>query len=244
MLADNTITFLTIMAIEGYVKFEYYSKAVPPYYNHTSFPELVDDEKITIETPNLEMSYHQYFALFKKFLMAAGFDEKNVMQGACHLAFNESNREETMRAVAEEYDLIMGEQLPDIIADSKKQDEEWIEKNNESWEQRYWALYRRFNKFARFTDEQLDNMIAEAEAEEKLQVEMDMETLSNFLKEDRVSNFPNENRKWKKWVISTPGSEDAIVEGCTCPVLDNQEMPPDRKWVNGNCPLHGLKDDN
>lgn len=218
------------MAIEGYVKFEYYSKGVAPYYNRSSFPELLDDEKVTIETPNLEMSYHQYYGLFKKFLMAVGFDEKNIMQGACNLAFNEMNREETMREVAKEYDLIMGEELPDLIADSKKQDAEWVEKTNESWEQRYWALYRRFDRFARFTDEQLDNMIAEAEAEEKL--------------EDMIESENKQCTQWKKWVISTPGSEDAIVQGCTCPVLDNQEMPPDRKWVNGNCPLHGLKDDN
>ena len=215
------------MATEGHVKFEYFSKGVPPYYGNSSFPELLDDEKITIETSNLEMSYHQYFGLFKKFLMSVGFDEKNVMQGACSLAFNEMNRVETMREVADEYELIMSEQLPDIISDSKKQDEEWIEKTSECWEQRYWALYRRFDKFARFTDEQLDNMIAEAEAEEKLEADID-----------------TEKTVWKKWVISTPGSEDAIVNGCTCPVLDNQEMPPDRKWVNGNCPLHGLKDDN
>jgi hypothetical protein len=55
------------MATEGYVKFEYFSKGVPPYYNTGGFPELLDDEKITIETPSIDMSYHQYVSLFKKF---------------------------------------------------------------------------------------------------------------------------------------------------------------------------------
>lgn len=36
-----------------------------------------------------------------------------------------------------------------------------------------------------------------------------------------------------------PGSPDAVKRGCKCPVMDNEEMPDDLKWVNGDCPIHG-----
>jgi len=167
------------MAQEGYVKFEYFSKSIPPYYNHSSYPELLDDEKITIETPCLEMSYHQYAGLFKKFLMAVGFDEKNVMQAGCSLAFNEGYNEKLMREVAEEYDLIMSEDLPQILEDRMAQEERFREK---------------------------------------------------------------QETQYKAWDDLVPGSDKAIASGCMCPVMDNAEMPEDRKWVNANCPLHGHKE--
>ena len=34
-------------------------------------------------------------------------------------------------------------------------------------------------------------------------------------------------------------SDEAYAEGCKCPILDNQDMPDHKKWVNGDCPLHG-----
>lgn len=36
-----------------------------------------------------------------------------------------------------------------------------------------------------------------------------------------------------------PGSPDAVKRGCKCPVMDNEEMPDDKKWVNSDCPIHG-----
>lgn len=47
-----------------------------------------------------------------------------------------------------------------------------------------------------------------------------------------------------------PGSEDAIKQGCTCPVMDNfygRGIPVKAEeggvevafWMNGDCPLHG-----
>jgi hypothetical protein len=41
------------------------------------------------------------------------------------------------------------------------------------------------------------------------------------------------------WKGLVPGSDEAYAKGCKCPILDNQEMPDNRKWVNGDCPLHG-----
>ena len=44
---------------------------------------------------------------------------------------------------------------------------------------------------------------------------------------------------WNPWNNLVPGSYAAVQNGCKCPVMDNEEMPDDRKWVNGDCPLHG-----
>jgi hypothetical protein len=44
---------------------------------------------------------------------------------------------------------------------------------------------------------------------------------------------------YQEWGHLIPGSYAAVQNGCKCPVMDNQEMPEDRKWVNGDCPLHG-----
>ncbi len=44
-------------------------------------------------------------------------------------------------------------------------------------------------------------------------------------------------QEWDDMLI--PGSYAAVEKGCKCPVMDNEEMPEDRKWVNGDCPLHG-----
>ena len=44
---------------------------------------------------------------------------------------------------------------------------------------------------------------------------------------------------FQEWGNLIPGSDEAVAKGCKCPILDNQEMPEERKWVNGDCPLHG-----
>ena len=47
--------------------------------------------------------------------------------------------------------------------------------------------------------------------------------------------------------IPPPGSDEAIKQGCTCPVLDNNHGKGilwEGKicwWRNGECPLHGHK---
>ena len=45
----------------------------------------------------------------------------------------------------------------------------------------------------------------------------------------------------KEWNGLVPGSPKAQAAGCKCPVLDNEEMPIDKKWVDVSCPLHGRK---
>lgn len=45
-----------------------------------------------------------------------------------------------------------------------------------------------------------------------------------------------------------PGSDEAIAQGCTCPVLDNghgnEELGKERGfWISGDCPLHAGPED-
>lgn len=44
---------------------------------------------------------------------------------------------------------------------------------------------------------------------------------------------------YNEWKGLVPGSISARMMGCKCPVMDNEEMPEERKWVNADCPLHG-----
>ena len=39
--------------------------------------------------------------------------------------------------------------------------------------------------------------------------------------------------------VPPPGSPAAVRAGCTCPVLDNQDMPKGLRWQSDDCPLHG-----
>jgi len=50
-------------------------------------------------------------------------------------------------------------------------------------------------------------------------------------------------------ISQRPGSPVAVQRGCTCPVLDNRHgagIAGDGDkfgwWMNGNCPLHGVKE--
>lgn len=73
------------------------------------FPEIVDKQTITIEAPAQDLNTHQYFELFKGFLRAVGFDDYGIMDGACRIAFNDCNREDDMKKLANEYDIILTE---------------------------------------------------------------------------------------------------------------------------------------
>ena len=174
------------------------------------FPEIVDKQTITIEAPAQDLNTHQYFELFKSFLRAVGFDEYGIMDGACRVAFNDCNREDDMKKLADEYELFLAED------------------------------YRK--KLVEY-DEQQDRDIAGLEAEIK---EL-KEKLARVLPEQyEKGDYPRDNgSEWdppspyKSWGKLVPGSEEAYEQGCKCPILDNQEMPAGKKWVNGDCPLHG-----
>ena len=95
------------MTYTATIKFSYTtdSQDSPSKY----FPESVDRKIITIEAPAEDLNIHQYYELFKNFLAASGFCEYSIMDGACRVAFNDSNSEAHMKKVADEYELILAE---------------------------------------------------------------------------------------------------------------------------------------
>ena len=166
------------------------------------FPEIVDKQTITIEAPAQDLNTHQYFELFKGFLRAVGFDEYGIMDGACRVAFNDCNREDDMKKLADEYELVLAEDYRKKLVEYDTQQDEEIKK-------------------------------LEAEIRE-LKAKLGEVLPELYGKEDEV--LPEQYKSWGKLV---PGSDEAYAEGCKCPILDNQDMPEGKKWVNGDCPLHG-----
>lgn len=186
------------MTFKATVKFSYTSDNQDPPSKW--FPESVDCKTITVEAPAEDLNIHQYYELFKNFLGAAGFCEYSIMDGACRIAFNDSNSQEQMTKVADEYDLFLAEDYHKKIGEYDKQQDEEIKK--------------------------LEAEIRELKAK-----------LADILPEQYGKRDFSE--LYRSWDILVPGSDEAVVFGCKCPVMDNAEMPDDKKWVNADCPLHG-----
>jgi hypothetical protein len=187
------------MTYNATVKFSYISDSqdAPSKY----FSESVDRKTITIEAPAEDLNVYQYYELFKSFLGAAGFCEYSIMDGACRVAFNDSNSQEQMKKVADEYDLIPAEDYHKKLVEYDKQQDEEIKK-------------------------------LEAEIKEL------KEKLARVLPE-QYEDAPMFMDQFKSWNGLVPGSPEAVANSCSCPVMDNAEMPNDKKWVNADCPLHG-----
>ena len=194
------------MTYNATVKFSYTSDSqeAPSKY----FPESVNCKTITVEAPGAEdLNIHQYYELFKSFLAAAGFCEYSIMDGACQVAFNDSNSQEQMKKVADEYDLFLAEDYHKKLVEY---------------------------------DAQQDRDIAGLEAEVKeLKEKLARVLPEQYEKGDYPRDDGSEWDVYKDWKGLVPGSDEAYAEGCKCPILDNQEMPDHKKWVNGDCPLHG-----
>jgi len=174
------------------------------------FPEIVDKQTITIEAPAQDLNTHQYFELFKGFLRAVGFDDYGIMDGACRIAFNDCNREDDMKKLADEYELFLAEDYHKKLVEYDTQQDEEIKKLE--------AEVKELKaKLARVLPEQYEK--------------------DDYPRDDGSSwNAPSE---YKSWGDLVPGSDEAYKKGCKCPILDNQEMPNHKKWVSAECPLHG-----
>lgn len=156
--------------------------------------EMIPEQHLTMEVPAEDLNSIQLFRVWESFMQAMGHNEVGIMKGACYVAFNEMRSEESMRKIAEEYDLVLSE---DYAKEINKLNSE---------------IYDLKAKLSRLENPENPNYTDE---------EMDAMTF----------------QEWGDMLI--PGSYAAVEKGCKCPVMDNDEMPDDRKWVNGNCPLHG-----
>jgi hypothetical protein len=90
------------------------------------FPEIVDKQTITIEAPAQDLNTHQYFELFKGFLRAIGFDDYGIMDGACRIAFNDCNREDDMKKLANEYEVVLAEDFTARVKEIENQQDDEI----------------------------------------------------------------------------------------------------------------------
>jgi hypothetical protein len=161
------------------------------------FPEIVDQQTIVIEAPAQDLNVHQYFSLFKSFLRAIDFNEYNIMDAACRLAFNDCNDEAQMKKLMNEYDLQDKQAYTDNECRALENEVRDLKAKLSRYEQ---------PDNPQYTDEEMTAMTAE---------------------------------EYGVWDGLVPGSNVAIAKNCKCPVIDNAEMPDDRKWVNGDCPIHG-----
>jgi len=185
------------MSYNATVKFSYTSDNQDPPSKW--FPESVDCKTITVEAPAEDLNIHQYYELFKNFLGASGFCEYSIIDGACRLAFNDSNDEAQMKKLMEEYEL---------------QDKQ------------------------AYDDDDCRAMEAEIkELKEKLARVLPEQYVEEYVDPD----YPRDDgTSWNKpWNGLVPGSPEAVANSCKCPILDNEEMPDDKKWVSSDCPLHG-----
>ena len=196
--------------------------------------EILPEQHITMEVPAEDLNSIQLFKLWENFLQAMGHNEVGIMKGACYVAFNDMRSDENMRKIADEFDIKMMEDHYEIVAELQ---EEIIKLKSNNWEEQFNNLYKRFKKFARFTDDQLEEMVADAMPPWG---HSDMEALKyTDVEMDAMCNYAKKKEQYNEWDNLVPGSDAAYAKGCKCPILDNQEMPNDRKWVNGDCPLHG-----
>jgi len=141
------------------------------------------------------------------------FNEYNIMDGACRLAFNDSNDEKQMNKLMEEYELQDKQAYNDEdcrameaeIRDLKAKLSRALDPENPN-----------------YTDDEIEAMTEEIIAEAS-----------------KPSAQTLKDAEYNSWKGLVPGSPEAYDNGCKCPILDNQEMPQNRKWVNADCPIHG-----
>lgn len=71
--------------------------------------ETLPEEHYTFEIPVQDINSIQLFRFFGNVARTMGHNEVSIMKGACALAFNDMQSQGDMRKVADEYDLILGE---------------------------------------------------------------------------------------------------------------------------------------
>lgn len=71
----------------------------------SSADDPICDYKFQMEVNPADLSTPQLFNLFEKLLLAMGYNEHSIMNGACSLAFNDMRRIEDMNKLVEKYDL-------------------------------------------------------------------------------------------------------------------------------------------
>jgi len=175
------------MTYEAEVQFKFDATYTHDYSrgfaSHLGDDDFLPEEHFLITAPAADLNCKQYFKLFEKFMLCVGMDPKSIRSGAMSLVFNDWTNEEEQRKVCKEYELTMDEDLEKKYQDFKERDAQWAklnahyennfgsepkikgdweqmtdEEREHQWETSYWQLYRRFQRFAKYTDQQLEVM--------------------------------------------------------------------------------------
>lgn len=168
--------------------------------------EMVPEQHITIKVPSEDLNSLQLFRVWESFMQAMGHNEQGIMKGACHLVFNDMRSVESMRKIAEEYDLVLSEDHSEKLCEKET---EILKLQFEVSDLKAKISRLENPENPQYTDEEMDAMFGDY--------------------------------KYHEWNGLVPGSPEAVADGCTCPVMDNEDMPMNKKWVNANCPIHGRK---
>jgi len=171
--------------------------------------EILPEEHFTFEVPVGDLNAIQLFQLFEKFCFAMGHNQVGIAKGAAYVAFNDMRTTEEMRKTAEEYDLVLVEDY-----------------------------HKKLIEYDANQDEEIKKLETEIkELKEKLARVLPEQYVEEYVDPD----YPRDDgTSWNKpWNGLVPGSPEAVANSCKCPILDNEEMPDDKKWVSSDCPLHG-----
>lgn len=135
--------------------------------------ETLPEEHYTFEIPTEDINSTQLFRFFENVARVMGHSDIGIMKGACHLAFNDMRSEEEMRKVADEFDLVMSEDVAKKINEAVKQekliDTEWARINAQSHaivklRQEVYDLRAKLSRYENpdnpnYTEEELDAMM-------------------------------------------------------------------------------------
>ena len=128
--------------------------------------ETLPEQHYTLEIPCEDINSTQLFRFFGDVATVMGHNEIGIMKGACALAFNDMRSQEDMRKVAEEFEMTMDEDLHKKFEEWKKRDEDIARLRKgpmgtvleDDWKEKFEALHRRFERFAKYTDVQLQQL--------------------------------------------------------------------------------------
>jgi len=149
------------MTYEAEVQFRFDSTFTHTYGSFLDADDYIPEEHYLITAPAADLNAKQYFKLFEKFMLCVGMTPESIRSGAMSLVFNDYVREEEQRKVCKEYELTMDEDLEKKYQDFKERDAQWAKlnahyENNFGSEPKDWG---RFQRFAKYTDDQLEEML-------------------------------------------------------------------------------------
>jgi len=147
------------MTYESTVQFKFDATFIPSYGWDTD--DYIPEEHYLITAPASDLNAKQYFKLFEKFMLCVGMSPESIRSGAMSLVFNDYVNEEEQRKVCKEYELTMDEDLEKKYQDFKERDAQWA-KINAHYEKNFGSEpkdWGRFQRFAKYTDDQLEEML-------------------------------------------------------------------------------------